>query len=592
MTEVAPPTTATGSRRRKRRRGALVAVVVVGLLLAVAGWLGIRGWMAKNELEEVVALQPRLSAAVAAGDLAALTPVVDAAREHASRAAALTSDPLWRATEAIPGVGANTAAVRMLADTVRDVAAATGDVLVAAQPTGGADGTIDLSGVAAVSARLDALAQRVAAADSALTALPRDQLVGPLRDAADRAGVAVAAGAPLLREAAAAANALPGMLGADGARTILVMIQNTAEVRTGGGITGSFLAIRAVDGRLEVTDHVDSRAFHSLDHPIAELPPDLVALYGEAPGRFVMNATMTPDFALSARLASAWWQSLGHAAPDTVVAVDPAVLASLLTITGPLTLSDGTVVDRGDVVEDILVRPYLEKTADEQTAMQSDLTDRLFAALSSRPLDPLRWMDALAKPVAQGRVSVWSARADEGSALAQGPLGGALARLRAAGPDAVGVFFNDATTGKMDTYLHTRIAPSVQTCRADGAADVTLAVTLRSSATGAARDFSVWMTGAANPSAPGDITTDVTAMLPDGWFLGGVEIDGERASSTDVDGDASAATLARVTLAPGQERTLTFHFVAPRGVGLQPVVMHTPMMNDVAVEATSTPGCG
>jgi hypothetical protein len=39
------------------------------------------------------------------------------------------------------------------------------------------------------------------------------------------------------------------------------MVQNSAEVRTGGGITGSFILLRADGDRLAVVDQVDSSMF-------------------------------------------------------------------------------------------------------------------------------------------------------------------------------------------------------------------------------------------------------------------------------------------------------------------------------------------
>lgn len=571
---------------------AVVVAGAVGVMVLAAAWLGIRGWMAKGELDDLAALQPRLTSAIAAGDAGVLAAVVTDAEQHARRAAELTSDPVWRTTESVPVVGANTAAVRIVAESVRDMAAAALPVLSAAMQAHDGQGALDLSAVSAAADPLKEFAAVFSRVDASLGAVSTDDLIEPVGAATERIREAVDAAAPTVADAASAAQVMPAMLGANGARTILVMVQNTAEVRTGGGITGSFILLRADGDRLAVVDQVDSSVFPHREAPIAELPGDLVALYGQAPGRFVMNATMTADFALSARLASAWWQSIGRPAPDAVVAIDPAVLTAMLTIAGPITLGDGTIVDPADVVGDVLVRPYLDKTPAEQTAVQRDLFDRLFAQITSSPIDPLRWMRALAKPIAEGRISIFSAHGDEQSAVASGAFSGTLGRLRAAGPDAVGVYFNDATTGKMDTFLHVDLATSVRSCRADGAADVTVSVRLASAAPANARTFAESMTGAANPAEPGDITTDVTVMVHREWFVGGVTLDGADASATAADGSDSSASLARVTLRPGEQKTLAFGFVAKNGAQLRPVLVHTPMMNDVRVEEAATPACG
>lgn len=579
-------------RRSRRRRIGAVVLVAVGVVVLGLAWLGIRGWMAKGELDDVAALQPRLSSAMAAGDIEALGAVVADAEQHARRAAELTTDPIWRATEAVPIIGANTAAVRIVAESVRDLAVAAQPVLHVSTPSRSGEGRFDLTAVSAAAQPVDDFAAVFSRVDGSLGGMSTAGLVGPVEAATARLRAAVAAAAPTVAEAASVAQILPAMLGAHGARSILVMVQNSAEVRTGGGITGSFILLRADGDRLAVVDQVDSSMFPHRETPIAELPADLVTLYGQSPGRFVMNATMTTDFALSARLASAWWQSIGRPAPDAVIAIDPAVLTAMLTITGPITLGDGTIVDPADVVGDVLVTPYLEKTPVEQTAVQREVFDRLFAQITSAPIDPLRWVRALAKPVADGRISIFSTHSDEQVAVTDGAFSGTLGRFRAAGPDAVGVYFNDATTGKMDTFLHVDLAASVRTCRADGAADVMVAVTLRSAAPAGARTFAESMTGAANPAAPGDITTDVTVMVPREWFVGGVTLDGVDVSATAADGSDSSASLARVTLRPGEQKTLAFGFVAKNGAQLRPVLVHTPMMNDVSVAEVASTACG
>jgi hypothetical protein len=288
--------------------------------------------MAKGELDDVAALQPRLSSAIAAGDAGALSAVVTDAEQHARRAAELTTDPIWRATEAVP----SSAPTPPRCGSSRR-ASATWPPLPnrcctrrrRAQRQGG----LDLSAVSAAAQPLDEFAAVFSRVDESLTGMSTDDLVEPVATATARPRGG-RRGAPTVAEAASVAQIMPAMLGAHGARTILVMVQNSAEVRTGGGITGSFILLRADGDRLAVVDQVDSSMFPHRETPIAELPGDLVDSLRTVPGRFVMNATMTTDFALSARLASAWWQSIGRPAPDAVIAIDPAVLTAMLTITG------------------------------------------------------------------------------------------------------------------------------------------------------------------------------------------------------------------------------------------------------------------
>lgn len=584
------PTTAPP--RTGRRRWLLPAIgVVLALFVGIAAWLGVRAWLAKGELEKVQAERTTLTTAIGTRDMPAAQTALDDVHAHAARAAELTSDPLWRAAEVLPFAGPNAAAVRVSAESVRDLTAAADPLLEAMHAGTGTEPGVDLARIQGLTAPLRQTADATAHAQAELDRIDPGALLPPMREGVTDIRAFVTDAAPLLDDAASAASILPAMLGADGDRTLLVMVQNAAEARTGGGITGSFIEVRATDGKLSVGAHADSASFARSAPPAMELPTELTALYGPTFGRYVTNITVTPDFDLSARLASAWWQTLAQPAPDAIVSIDPIVLRALLRITGPLTLSDGSVVDTASVIEQMLVRPYLERTPLEQTAMQSDLTQHLFETLLDTPFDVAAWAQALAEPVAQGRVSVWSAHADEQAVLAEGPLAGTLARYRAAGDDAIGVYFNDATTGKLDTFLYVQVDPSTRVCRADGVAEVEVAVTLQSTLTDAARTYPPSMTGATNPGAPGDITTDVTVMVPSGWYFGGVESGGAAVVSTDVPG-ANPASVVRIALTPGQSQTTTFRFLAGKdGQATHPVIVHTPMMNPVTVAPVAAAPC-
>lgn len=581
--------------RRTRRTAVTVVVVALIVVIGAAAWLGVRGWLAKAELEQIQSAKADLSQAVGAHDVDAVSAALASVHAHAERAADLTVDPIWRATEGLPLLGANTAAVRVSAESMRDLTASALPLvgMMAADHAASTPG-LDLSSLGDLAAPLRTVADAAATAQAQLAAVRLDALLPPLREGVGELQTLVDDAAPLLDQAATAITIAPGMFGAGGDRTLLVMVQNTAEVRTGGGVTGSFIAVHAAGGHLSIGEHADSTEFRRGAVTSVPLPAELTAMYGPNVGDYVTNITVTPDFDLSARLASAWWQTLGRTAPDTVISIDPAVLSALLQITGPLTLSDGTTVDAGTVNNEILVRPYLEQTQTGQTLIQTDLTQRLFDRLLVTPFDATRWAAALAAPVADGRVSVWSAHADEEAVLAAGPFGGTLARVRHGGPDTVGVYFNDVTTGKMDSFVDTTIDVSSRVCRADGVAEVAVSVTLVNTATGTARAFPASMTGAANPSLPGDVTTDVTVTAPSGWFLGGVQQGGAAVPSTDVDADGEGpSSVARVLLAPGQSTTTIFHLlVGEGGSPPSPTIVHTPMMNPVTLESTAAGPCG
>ena len=56
-------------------------------------------------------------------------------------------------------------------------------------------------------------------------------------------------------------------------------------------------------------------------------------------------STSRPDFPTAAQIISAEWQRTLNTTPNVIVSIDPIGLARLLEVTGPVTMSDGEVLD-------------------------------------------------------------------------------------------------------------------------------------------------------------------------------------------------------------------------------------------------------
>lgn len=564
-------------------------IILAVLLLAAAGWVIGRGLLAKAELESLAASAGRLERAVQARDLAEVDDTVRDIAGHAGRAAELTSDPLWRATEVLPGIGANTAAVRLVSAHVRDVADAAVPVLAMFRAHGDDAGAgLDLSVLIDAQDPLATLASSFVSADAELSAIRVTDLLAPLAEGVGTLTTVVAQGADVASGVSSAAQIAPGMLGMDGTRHVLLMMQNPAELRTGGGLSGTFALLTAEDGKVRLTEQVDSSKFRPLDAPIIPIPSSTTELYGDAVGRYVQNASMTADFEVTVDLVTAWWGRHSDIALDAVVSIDPRVLAALLAATGPVQMPGGASLSADNLVQVMLVDPYLTLSGAEQTRIQRAATQAVFDRVLGGGFDLFTWATALAEPIEDGRVALWSAHAAEQRVLADSAVAGPLARHRAAGDDAYAVYFNDITTGKMDSYLDVTIAAGTAQCRS-GRTDVAVTVTLTSLAPKEARSFPVLMTGAADQGiAAGDIATLVTVAAPAGAGVGGVW-DGDRTVlSTNVTDNGFPSSAARITVAPGETKALEFRFTVPDTD--DPVILHTPLLRDVSVGSTE-PAC-
>ncbi|MFT4052127.1 MAG: DUF4012 domain-containing protein [Microbacterium sp.] len=587
--------TIAGVHHRRRRVLLIVGVAIATALLALAGWLTVRALIVRGELEKLVSLSSSAKQQIADGDLDALQGDLEELSLRAGTAAALTDDPLWRLVEGLPWIGDDAAAIRISAGAAGDVTAAARSVVAAVENTpsedDGATETSALSTLEDLRAPLLSLDKSLSRASTEMDTISTDGLVSPLRDGVERLRDELDDLSPQVSALAQAVEIIPGLLGADGTRNILLMEQNPAEVRTGGGIAGSFALLTADDGEVTLGQLADSSAFSSTPS-LASLPASTLALYGATVDDYVQNISMTPDFSVTAQLAIDWWAGVSGIVPDAVVSIDPDVLAAVLAATGPVTLADGTVITADTLVEQLLVEPYVSLDAAGQTVLQQAVTEAVFSRLTTGALDLPALAKALADPIAEGRISVWSARTQEQTTIADTPLAGALARRVAAGDGAYAVYLNDTTMAKLDSYLSTTVTLTGDGCRADGRGIVSVAVTLASSAPANAATLPASMIGPSQAGvAAGQVATLVSVSAPVGTELEGVW-DGDAAVSTLRVADAGFPTgVAEIVLSPGEEKTLVFRFVQPEGAGAAaPSVLTTPLLRDATV-STSALGC-
>jgi len=587
----------TRDTRRRRRIVWIIVAAVLAVVVTALAWLAFRVLQAKDELEAAVAASDQLTAAAGDADIDGARDAVSALSRHSAAAASVATDPVWRGAELLPWLGPNLSAVRTAADQTHSIASDVAAPLLdlaerLADGTKPAGALLDIAVLAESRKTLAAAEEVVDEALDELVDIDTRALLPPVADGVKRLTSAVKSARPLVAAAADAGAVLPAMLGADGPRTILVMLQNNAELRTGGGITGTFIALEADQGVLTVSKQADSSDFRPRSTPIVPIPASTEKLYGSVVGRFVQDTSLTPDFPLTAQLASAWWEQYAGSAPDAVVSIDPIVLRAVLEVSGPIPTPAGEL-DADNMVDMLLVEPYFRLDQKQQTAMFTKVVRSVFTALTGGDLDTFRLAEALAAPIAQGRVSAWSAHPDEQSVLATTALAGPAARQQAAGRHAYAVYLNDTTGGKMDTFLDVDFSTGVGACREDHRRTVEVTVTLTNTApTDAGRRFPPLMTGGGNFGIPaGHIGTTVAVSAPARAFIGGVAVDGELAGQVDAEDAGFPVSAYSVDLAPGETTTLAFRFIAPDTTDITPTVLHTPLIVEPSI-GTHTVDCG
>src|SRR5690606_22001684 len=169
------------------------------------------------------------------------------------------------------------------------------------------------------------------------TAALHEQVAGPV----EQAQGALADADEALQSAAVVADVVPGLLGADGARSYLLLLLNSAELRSPNSMPGALAVITAEDGRLALSDQRTAAGLGGVDEPVLELTAEEIAVYGDGLGRYMQNTVLTPHFPRAAELAREMWRRATGQEVDGVIATDLVALSYVLAATGPVSGPDG-----------------------------------------------------------------------------------------------------------------------------------------------------------------------------------------------------------------------------------------------------------
>lgn len=381
------------------------------------------------------------------------------------------------------------------------------------------------------------------------------------------------------------------MLGRDGPREYLVVFQNNAEIRATGGNPATFNVLRVDAGAVETRDDwVSAQAFNMGVSGVqyADLPQETLDLYEWDFAGFSQNYSRTPDFPTTALLFDELWTAASGNGIDGVISVDPPALAQMLSVTGPVTLEDGTEINAENAVSTLLFDVYERFGIDGSAADAyfSDVADRVFAKVTSGDWDPVAMLSALQTSVEAQRIYAWFSREEEQAVAAELEIDGALTSDNAA-ETQVGVFVNDAAYSKLEYFYSQAVAVTCDVA----ARTVTTTLTMTNGISDP--NLNGYTLGWRNPrlglprttmildvmyfAPPGSTITGFDPVVGDfdGWDRAGVE-------------KGHAVQSVSVALPMGETRTASFTSTLPEGelgplaVRYAPAVGETPVTVDAS----------
>ncbi|MEV8239984.1 DUF4012 domain-containing protein [Microbacterium testaceum] len=507
---------------------ALATLILVTALCTI--WIGARGALAYRHLERVQVGASDIASSLT-DDPSQMTSSLARLAADAREARDLTSDPAWKLAEAVPWVGPQLNALRtvaassdqLLGESLLPLSVAAKDVSIDSFKL--VNGHIDTSALSSLAAPASSAAVEATSAAQAVDDINRRPLLGVVDSAVSRAGKLFSQAAGAIDGLSRTSQLLPKMLGQDAPRNYLLVVQNNAEWRSLGGITGTAVLIHTDKGAVSLADTQSATGLvRELAEPIVPLSDDITQIYGTRPARYFHNLTQIPDFTVDGPIAREMYRSRTGVEVDGVLAVDPVVLSYLLKAIGPVELPTGDSLTDSNAVQ-LLMNEVYRRYADPaaQDAVFAGAASAVFQGLISGRGSTDALLVALGRASEERRLLVWSAAPDEQAVLDGTSLAGQLpvTDTRTA---RFGVYFNDGTGSKMSYYIKPDVTVMSDICQSVSAphqTQLTLNLTLTSDAPAdAAASLPEYITGGGSfGTAPGNTKTIINIYLPEGFAL-------------------------------------------------------------------------
>ena len=307
------PSAGTGTKQRRGRRLTLhwrrVTLLVIALLFVGLAVFVVEAWRAYASLQHARDDVAALQAEVGGGDLAAARSTSHQLSSHARAAHDASDGWLWDLAARLPLMGPDVKAVQVVSHALDDLA---GDPLrdsldLLSRLQGGEfvpkNGRLDLARYERATPLVTRVATAVDDARARIGEVRPQDLLGPLGDVISRLqseldSVDTAAGA-----ARTAVRLVPDLMGGSAPRSILLVVQNNAEIRATAGLPGSFTFLTARSGRLAIGPHYSTSDLPPLRRPAAILTSDERRLFGPTLATDVRDSNLMPDFPRAARAA-------------------------------------------------------------------------------------------------------------------------------------------------------------------------------------------------------------------------------------------------------------------------------------------------
>lgn len=536
-------------KRHPIRRAIVVLLAAALCAVAAAGY-------AFSRSVSAVATAARSAAAISADFMSSLqqgnTSVLASDAEAYARYVAVmqgeTDTPLWQAVSWVPVAGGDAARMTALVDAMQELS--DGVLTPAAQSLGEVslgslfeDRSIDAEALVSV---CDALSDAKPAIESAYQSVDG---LGTADDATLEEALG-AARTKLSQLDAAATKAqalsvhLSAMLGTEGARRYLLVVEDSSKIRPVGGSPAAAMVVTVDGGKISLGAVQAGDGTQEVDLAFTDEERQVVdGLMGCATD----DAFVLPSFPRAAQLLAGAWESAQGEQVDGVIAIDASFLQSLLGLTGGVTASDGTKID-GTNAAQILLSQASGQTGEEgdarfaQTA--SLMLDSILGNLGQVSLQSMEHV--LADGVHQGRFLIYLP--DEGEEEAIAALGAAGGTSQDAEHPVTGFYAAQAAGSESGSQVAISGSVGEASLGADGTVSYEVTVSVENAAEGSTAELGF------------------CAMAPAGGTIESLSVDGAAAASQDAaELYGNEVWAGKASIAPSSSAVFTYTVTVAAG---------------------------
>lgn len=566
--------------------------VLAVLLVAALAWFIHQAVTASVALNRASSYVVVLERQIAAGDVGSAQKSLTELQRLTERARTSSDGPLWSVASWVPILGKNAGALTTIASVLDEIADEAAPPIAAAAEQVNTDtftprdGKVDIATMAEIAPTLAKADEVFLRSRERLAEVDPQELMGRLRRPVGDLKLKIDRAQQVSHAASVTAQLAPQMLGADGKRSYLLLFQTNAEIRSLGGIPGSWAVIEADGGRVEMTKQGASADVRAFEREVVKLTDDELSVYSSQLGSDIRNTTFTPDFPRAAEIARELFDRRQDIRVDGVISVDPVALAHLLAGTGPVTV-DGLELNAANAVALLLNQSYAVASAADQDAFFQRAARRVFDAVKDGQGQAQGVLHGLVRGASENRIMVWSADEAEQQEILDTGVSGRLVGDGGEVPH-IGVYLNDATGTKLQYYLDFTTGVRATRCD-DGVQTISTITTVGSSAPANAADLPVTLTGLSPWVKRGSMQITLRFYAPFGGEVTRVAVDGEEQTLYVAEHHGRPVQFISLVLAPGDRYQISTTMVTGPGQTADGVFTTTPgiapVPNDVRIRS-------